>query len=102
VLESTHDFARVVMPIHYDHWSHPSAARTTLGFIRSLNEYAKQNHTSVVMEMRNQGLNVVLNCDKSFRSKTTIKQDEFEFSVGDNILDLFLPHDLEIDLKQMI
>ena len=52
--------------------------------------------------MTDVGLNLVLNCDESFRSKTTIAKDEFGLSFGDNIADFFLPFDLEVDLKSML
>ena len=54
------------------------------------------------MQMTDIGLNLVLNCDESFRSKTTIDKDGFELSFGDNIADFFLPFDLEVDLKSML
>jgi hypothetical protein len=53
-----------ILTFDQDHWSQPSAARTVLGFIKTVNTYIENTVGSITMEFSSSNLNVLMNCAK--------------------------------------
>jgi hypothetical protein len=72
----------------------PTAARTLVGFVRSLNELAAQEAGSAFIDIKEDGVEYMINCDDDEvreTSETTMKSDNVAFSFNKNVMNAFFP-----------
>ena len=86
------------MTLKKDHWSQPSAARTVLGFLMSINTFTKDTLGFIHMAFTDTNLNIFMNCVDSKSFSIQIPSDSLEFSLSQNILDSIIPHEFSEDL----
>jgi hypothetical protein len=93
------EFASKLVTIEEDFWSQPSAARTVMGLIRSANTFAENSLGSLEISNTGSNLNLIMNCENSSESLPSVPSDFFEFGLGQNIIDSFIPYEELIDLE---
>ena len=80
--EIINELKNKLMTLRSDHWSQPSAARTVLGLIITVNELAKDTLGFVHIAFMDTNLNIVMNCVDSKSFNPNIPADQIEFSAS--------------------
>ena len=85
----------------------PSATRALTGFIRSINEYSKDEAGSVYMGFNtgSSNFNLLFNCKDGDVRKILSKPvaaDKIEFGVSNNVLNFMLPYSYQLRFNTLI
>jgi hypothetical protein len=70
-----------------------------MGLIRSANTFAENSLGSLEISNTGSNLNLIMNCENSLESLPSVPSDFFEFGLGQNIIDSFIPYEELIDLE---
>ena len=94
----TKEFMQQIITFDRDHWSQVSAARTILGFMRTVNTFIEDTVGSIDLEFTNSNLNIIMNCHDEIAK--SIPKDQLEFSFGQNLVDSMVDYDFSFDLSK--
>ena len=83
----------------------PSAMRLLTGVMRTANDYAANHANSVYMNLKDENLNVLLDCniDSALQmDHNPISSNLFEYPMSQNVMEFLYPKYYEIQLEEMI
>ena len=89
------------------YFDQPPATRMLLGFVRTINEYIKDEAQSAYLDFdfKANNLQLLLNCnetDLEFVQTNPVPVDTLTFGISNNIMNLFLPYSYEVRFNRVV
>ena len=107
-LDSAYGMAPLVFTFENGHYfDQPSATRMLLGFVRTVNEYIKDDSRSAYIAINKEAsnLNVLFNCnetDVAHVNSHPVASDSIDFGISNNVQNFIWPHSYEIRFIRII
>jgi len=90
---------------HY--FDQPPATRMLLGFVRTINEYLKEDALSayVALNKEHLNLNMLFNCnqtDVEYINAIPVAKDSMDFGISNNIANIVMPKSYEVRFSRIV